>query len=444
MGRSRIETYTGGKPVVSVIIPTVNEAKNLPLLLPYIPMDVVDEVILVDGQSKDRTVDVAKQLLPSIKVVVETEPGKGAALIRGYKESTGDILVVLDADGSHDPREIPRFVNALLEGADFAKGSRFAPSGGTTDMPRLRKYGNWGLTQLVNLLFAQSFTDLCYGYHAFWRHCLDFVDLENSKGFEVDTAIYLQALRHKLKVVDVPSFEGLRFYGTGKLETFPDGWRVLRTIMREWQAGVKQPTPEPQVGFRSYNLRSLSSQPAVPVTGDGVQVNFDGQSSSANAPVLERKPFTLEEFFRSVILETPREDIELLLSSILLEVMERLGASSGSLVVMDEDMQYFNTLQVFGRTTELVPTEEMSDLLQSGFAGWVLQNREPVLIKDTNEDPRWLSQPWEEEEGVSRSVIAVPFFRNDRSVSVFILTRPADRCFTEKELQSVPGMTIYL
>src|SRR5512133_2785638 len=111
------------QPTVSVIIPTLNEAKNLPLVLPYIPLDVVTEVILVDGHSTDNTVAVAKRLLPSIKVVNELQQGKGAALRRGYQEANGDILVVLDADGSNDPREIPRFIKTLMEGADFAKGS---------------------------------------------------------------------------------------------------------------------------------------------------------------------------------------------------------------------------------------------------------------------------------------------------------------------------------
>ncbi|HEX9007066.1 MAG TPA: glycosyltransferase family 2 protein, partial [Bacteroidota bacterium] len=148
------------RPTVSVIIPTLNEEKNLPLVIPFLPLDWVDEVILVDGRSTDRTVEVAKQILPSVKVVLETRRGKGIALRAGYQASTGDILVVLDADGSHDPREIPRYVMSLMQGADFAKGSRFAPGGGTTDMPRFRQLGNGGFVLLSNLLFNVKFTDL--------------------------------------------------------------------------------------------------------------------------------------------------------------------------------------------------------------------------------------------------------------------------------------------
>ena len=130
----RVEVTRLQRPTVSVVIPTLNEAENLPLVLPYLPMEWIDEIFLVDGCSTDRTVEVAQQLVPSIKVVLEPLLGKGIALRAGYQNATGDIIIVLDADGSNDPREIPRFVRALSEGSDFVKGSRFAPGGGTTDM----------------------------------------------------------------------------------------------------------------------------------------------------------------------------------------------------------------------------------------------------------------------------------------------------------------------
>jgi CheY-like chemotaxis protein len=239
------------RPKVSVVIPTLNEAKNLPLVLPYIPLDWIDEVILVDGRSQDNTVEVASSLMPSIRVIKETSPGKGAAMQAGFKAATGDIIIVMDADGSHDPREIPKYISRLVEGADFVKGSRFAIGGGTTDMPRYRKLGNWALTSLVNLLFNVTFTDLCYGYLAFWRDCLDSIDLAGIEGFEIDAAVYTRAAKARLRLVEVPSFEGFRFHGHGKLRSIPDGLRILRTIMREWWRGLKPSERGVYLGFRS-------------------------------------------------------------------------------------------------------------------------------------------------------------------------------------------------
>jgi len=240
------------RPTVSVVIPTLNEADNLPLVLPHLPMDWIDDVLLVDGCSTDRTVEVAQKMMPSIKVVLEPQRGKGAALRAGYQRCSGDIIVVMDADGSHDPREISRFVKALMQGSDFVKGSRFAPGGGTTDMPRLRQLGNHFFVRLVNLLFNVHFTDLCYGYHAFWRYCLDSINLDDVEGFEIDTAIYVRALRHRLRLTEVPSFEGYRFRGEGKLRTFPDGLRVLKTILRETLHNLRYPRKAFYEGFRGY------------------------------------------------------------------------------------------------------------------------------------------------------------------------------------------------
>jgi glycosyltransferase involved in cell wall biosynthesis len=218
-------------PSISVIIPTRNEARNLPYVLPYIP-SLVSEVILVDGHSTDNTVEVARQLLPTIRIIRQQGHGKGDALRLGFEASSGDIIVMLDADGSADPNEIPRFVNALVYGYDFAKGSRFLTGGGSRDISLIRRLGNWGLRIMVNLLFEAHFSDLCYGYNAFWRHCLEHIDID-CEGFEVETLINLRMHKAKLKIVEVPSFEFPRVHGDSNLHTFRDGWRVLKTIVKE-------------------------------------------------------------------------------------------------------------------------------------------------------------------------------------------------------------------
>jgi len=218
-------------PRVSVVIPALNEAPNLPYVLPRLPPSV-DEVILVDGRSTDETVELARQLLPEIRVVTESAAGKGAALRTGFAACTGDVVVMLDADGSTDPGEIPLFVGALLAGADFVKGSRFLLGGGTADMPRHRRLGNHGFVLLTRVLFGARFSDLCYGYNALWTDVIDDLDL-SAIGFEVETMMNIRAHRSGLRIAEVPSFEYRRRYGEGRLRTFADGWRVLKTIVRE-------------------------------------------------------------------------------------------------------------------------------------------------------------------------------------------------------------------
>jgi glycosyltransferase involved in cell wall biosynthesis len=217
---------------VSVVIPALDEAENLPHVLPRLPA-WVHEVILVDDHCTDDTVEVARSLLPGIRVVRnDRAPGKGNALRAGYEAATGDILVQLDADGSEAPEEIIHFVSAIVAGADFAKGTRFAYGGGTSDMTGLRRYGNYGFVLLVWLLYGVRFTDLCYGYNAIRREALEALNLDVS-GFEIEAALNLRAVAHGLRIVEVPSFEAERVIGEGRLLTFPDGWRVLRTILRE-------------------------------------------------------------------------------------------------------------------------------------------------------------------------------------------------------------------
>jgi glycosyltransferase involved in cell wall biosynthesis len=218
-------------PLVSVIIPALNEALNLPHVFAALPADL-HEVIVVDGSSTDGTLDVARELRPDVKAVHQRRRGKGDALRCGFEAATGDILVMLDADGSADPAEIPTFVAALLDGADFAKGSRFREGGGSDDITRLRQAGNRVLNGIVNILFGTRYSDLCYGYNAFWRHCLPAMNVDCT-GFEVETLINIRIARAGLAVREVPSFEGRRLHGQSNLRTFRDGARVLRTILRE-------------------------------------------------------------------------------------------------------------------------------------------------------------------------------------------------------------------
>lgn len=232
-------------PKVSVIIPTLNEARNIPHVFASLPL-ALHEVIIVDGNSVDDTVATARRLRPGVRVITQTRSGKGNALACGFAAATGDVIAMVDADGSADAAEIPQFVRALLDGADFAKGTRFAPGGGSSDITRLRRLGNLMLSGLVNVLCGTRYSDLCYGYNVFWRRHVPIFDLDVESpalaggdgrlwgdGFEIETLINIRIAQAGLKVKEVASYEHPRIHGVSNLNAFSDGFRVLRTILVE-------------------------------------------------------------------------------------------------------------------------------------------------------------------------------------------------------------------
>ncbi len=230
------------RPTVSVIIPAMNEAKHLPYVAHRMPGGI-DQIVFVDGNSSDDTVAVAQSLCPEATFVVQSRSGKGNALACGIEACVGDIIVMIDADGSTDPAEIPLFVKALTDGADFAKGSRFVDGGGSTDITTLRRIGNKGLNTIVNVAFHTKFSDLCYGYNAFWSRHAELMELPPTQysraqwgdGFEIETVINVRLATAGIKITEVGSFEGPRLHGRSNLNAYSDGMRVLRTIRQEWQ-----------------------------------------------------------------------------------------------------------------------------------------------------------------------------------------------------------------
>jgi glycosyltransferase involved in cell wall biosynthesis len=227
-----------------VVIPALNEARNLPHVFAKLPADI-HEVIVVDGHSVDDTLTVARELRPDVRILIQNRHGKGNALACGFAAAIGDVIAMIDADGSTDPAEIPLFVKALLDGADFAKGTRFAWGGGSNDITFMRGLGNRALGLLVNVCYGTHYSDLCYGFNVFWRRHVAALALDATSpaapgdgrlwgdGFEVETLIHIRAAEAGLAVTEVPSFEHGRIHGESNLSAVRDGIRILRTIIAE-------------------------------------------------------------------------------------------------------------------------------------------------------------------------------------------------------------------
>jgi len=215
---------------ITALICTLNEEENLPHVLPRL-QHWVDEVLLVDGHSTDGTVAVARELRPDVRIVHQPGRGKGDALKCGIEQATGDVIVTLDADGTTDPQDMPRFVEPLLLGCDFVKGSRFALSR-PVGKPRHRIFGNWVIVTTHNILYRTSYTDLCSGYNAFWKQAIARVDLSGWTGQE-EPLLNARVRKAGLKVVEVGHHDKGRIAGETKQPSWQQGFGAVRTVIRE-------------------------------------------------------------------------------------------------------------------------------------------------------------------------------------------------------------------
>jgi len=219
------------KPKITALLCTLNEEENLQHVLPGIP-DWVDEVLLVDGHSTDRTVEVAREVCPRVTVLYQPGTGKGNALKCGFEHARGDIIVTLDADGATDPEEIHKFIEPLLNGYDFAKGSRFLNKN-HLKMPLHRRFGNWVLATAANILYGTKYTDICSGYNAVWKKSIGSVNLL-SDGFELEQEMNVKIKKAGLRVIEVPCSNNRgRITGGSKVAIWRQGLKDLMTIIRE-------------------------------------------------------------------------------------------------------------------------------------------------------------------------------------------------------------------
>ncbi|MHA1677030.1 MAG: glycosyltransferase family 2 protein [Candidatus Njordarchaeales archaeon] len=218
---------------VTIIIPTLNEEGNIGNTIIELNRMGYHHIVVVDGNSKDRTIEIAKEFGAS--VVIQNGKGKGDALCQVFNhDGLNDIIIMMDADGSMDPKEISLFIKTLKSGADIVKGSRFLPNGYSTDITHIRRLGNKILVFLVNLIWRTNYTDLCYGFMAFKKEVLKKLSsyLE-AKKFDIEAEICIKAKKLKFKVVEIPSVESRRRHGKSNLNSLIDGAHIFCRIFTE-------------------------------------------------------------------------------------------------------------------------------------------------------------------------------------------------------------------
>ena len=216
---------------ITALFCTKNEEENLIHILPRIP-EWVDEILIIDGHSDDKTVGVAKELCPRAKVLQQFHDGKGEALRYGIEQASGDIVVTLDADGSTNPEDMIDFITPLKNGYDYAKGSRFLKMI-PHKKPLHRIIGNWIITMTFDVLFFRRYTDFCCGYNAFWKSSINRVNLVSFSYFADEPLINCRVRKSGLKVIEVACIDEGRIGGESKSPSWRQGFGAIKTILRE-------------------------------------------------------------------------------------------------------------------------------------------------------------------------------------------------------------------
>jgi len=234
----RINKYTNSKSNPRIIIPTLNEEENLRYIIRKLKTYGFNDILIIDGNSTDQTTTIAKNL--GVKIILQKGRGKGNAVRQVLNEESKnkEILVFMDADGSMDPEEIPLFIKALDSGADLVKGSRFLSHAQSTDLNPMRTIGNLLLNIVVNLLHSTDYSDVTYGFVAYDKKAIKLMSrVLKSNNFEIETEIFIKAKKLGLKVVEIPSTELKRKNGESKLNSFSDGFKILKMIIKEFFSG---------------------------------------------------------------------------------------------------------------------------------------------------------------------------------------------------------------
>lgn len=220
---------------VTLVIPTMNEAGAIGRVLKEIPKKKVNEIIVIDGHSTDNTAREARAELRrrKDKFILQKKKGFGNALLEAFEKASGDVVVIMDGDGSQNPKDIPLFLKKIKEGYTYVMGSRYGRGGRSDDDTIIRLIGNRALTSLTNLVHHTKVSDSLYLFIAVKRRDLEKLKL-SSPGIEICVEIPIKAHRAGLKFAEIPVIERARYAGESKVNAFWSGLSILKMILRKY------------------------------------------------------------------------------------------------------------------------------------------------------------------------------------------------------------------
>jgi glycosyltransferase involved in cell wall biosynthesis len=228
-------------PSLSVIIPAYNEERTIGTVISK-TISILDalnlpyEILVVDDGSTDKTRLIASRY----KVTVlsnEKNYGKGYSLRRAIQNSTGDIIITLDSDGEHQPKEIPDLIEPLFNGTDIVTGSRFLANRRQATT-KLNAIGNFMFNSIIMALTGKIVTDSQTGFRAIKRNVLESLNLV-SNGYEIETEITVKGLRNGFVFEEKPITVERRRYNFSKLKLLSDGTKILKTIIEASFSNIK-------------------------------------------------------------------------------------------------------------------------------------------------------------------------------------------------------------
>ncbi len=218
---------------VTVIVPTKNEAGGIRQVIRQIK-PYADEILVIDGHSTDKTVDIVKKM--GIRVIMDQRKGVGAAKRQAISKSSNDIIVLIDADGSHNAKDIPRLVKPIKQNkTDLVIASRI--KGGSDEFNinlsgLIRQAGGDFVGAVINSRFKVTLTDTLCGYRAIRKSVVSKLNL-NANDFDIEHEMIIKCLKKGFRVSEISSHEYARGWGVAKLPTFRKGWLFIWRLFRE-------------------------------------------------------------------------------------------------------------------------------------------------------------------------------------------------------------------